>query len=285
MEFGRLSDLSAVDFRLPGPDPRSRALSGRESPGMLQVFVGLPKWTADSLHTPGLPAHKRLSSYADRYNSIELNATFHAIPEARLVATWAASVPPGFRFCPKVPRTISHPPTDWEGAARQFADVLPHFGTTLGPCFFQAPPEVGPDDLDAVFLRMAALRTPMVLELRHPAFFRQGRLIDPLFSRLVEAGVGVVVTDTPGRRDVVHRSFTTTTLMLRFLGDAEEPTSRSRLASWAQALRGETGLREVYVFVHQPDNLLLLELAGLAREAFGELCVKTEGPRQRGLFG
>ncbi|HND34221.1 MAG TPA: DUF72 domain-containing protein, partial [Myxococcota bacterium] len=148
-----------------------------------------------------------------------------------------------------------------------------------------APPEVGPEDLDAVLLRIAALRATVALEVRHPAFFRQGRLIEALFSRLAKAGIGAVVTDTPGRRDVVHRSFTSPTLILRFLGDADQPSTRERLERWGQVLREEPGLRDAYVFVHQPDNLLLPELAEQARAAMGPATAPVQGPRQRGLFG
>lgn len=280
MEFGRMATLDGVDFRLPDPDPRSRALLGRGTQGAVQVRVGQPRWTTEA----GTPP-QRLQSYSERYNSIELNVTFHAIPEPRIVAGWAATVPAGFRFCPKVPRAVSHAPTGWEEAAQRFAALLPHFGNSLGPCFFQAPPEVGPEDVEAILVRIRALGAKVALEVRHPAFFRAGRLVEGLFSRLGEAGVGAVVTDTPGRRDVVHRSFTSPTLILRFQGHAGEPSTRSRLEAWARLLREEPGLRDVYLFVHQPDNLLMEELADQAREALGEAFVAPEGPRQRGLFG
>ncbi len=280
MEFGRVATLDGVDFHLPGPDPRSRALLAGRRPGPLQVRVGQPRWTSEGATPP-----QRLGDYAERYTCIELNVTFHTIPEPRIVAGWAAAVPAGFRFCPKVPRAVSHAPTGWEEAAQRFAALLPHFGNTLGPCFFQAPPEVGPEDLEAVLVRMRALPAQVALEVRHPAFFRAGRLGEGLFSRLAEAGIGVVVTDTPGRRDVVHRSFTSPTLILRFGGHAGEPSTRSRLEAWATLFQEEPGLQEVYLFVHQPDNLRMEELAEHAQVAMGAAFVPPKGPRQRGLFG
>jgi uncharacterized protein YecE (DUF72 family) len=285
MEFGRHDDASAVDFTLPDPDPRSVDLLARHGPCAPRVRFGMPRWTG-GLDQRGT-SHERLSAYAEHFPAIELNVSFHAVPEARVVAGWASAVPASFRFCPKVPRTVSHEPGAWRADAGRFAEVLPHFGDRLGPCFFQAPPEVGPSDEAELFARLGSVPTACALEVRHPAFFRGGVLADRLFGRLAAAGVGTVVTDTPGRRDVVHGTLTSPTLFLRFMADAAHPTTGPRLAAWAERVRwwGERGLRDVYVFVHHPDNLRLPELVALVRAAFGDLCVATEPPRQRGLFG
>ncbi|HKE80009.1 MAG TPA: DUF72 domain-containing protein [Solirubrobacteraceae bacterium] len=48
-----------------------------------------------------------LSYYAERLPAVELNGTFYRQPAVSTLERWAASVPDGFRFAVKAPRTIS----------------------------------------------------------------------------------------------------------------------------------------------------------------------------------
>jgi uncharacterized protein YecE (DUF72 family) len=48
-----------------------------------------------------------LSFYARRLPTVEVNGSFYRLPAEKTLETWAATVPDGFRFAFKVPRTIS----------------------------------------------------------------------------------------------------------------------------------------------------------------------------------
>ena len=48
-----------------------------------------------------------LGLYADRLPTVEVNGSFYRLPAAKTLETWARTVPDGFRFAFKVPRTIS----------------------------------------------------------------------------------------------------------------------------------------------------------------------------------
>ena len=48
-----------------------------------------------------------LRLYADRLPTVEVNGSFYRLPAAKTLETWARTVPDGFRFAFKVPRTIS----------------------------------------------------------------------------------------------------------------------------------------------------------------------------------
>jgi len=48
-----------------------------------------------------------LGLYADRLPTVEVNGSFYRLPAAKTLETWAQTVPDGFRFAFKVPRTIS----------------------------------------------------------------------------------------------------------------------------------------------------------------------------------
>jgi uncharacterized protein YecE (DUF72 family) len=48
-----------------------------------------------------------LALYAERLPTVEVNGSFYRLPAAATFETWARTVPDGFRFAVKVPRTIS----------------------------------------------------------------------------------------------------------------------------------------------------------------------------------
>ena len=290
MDFGRRDDDRGIDPRLPDPDPNAAAwLGGR--PDALRVWIGCPGWNAglDALWPAGLPARGRLAHYATAFSTVELNATFHAVPSAATVAAWAAGVPAGFRFGVKLPRAVTHEPTGWEAAATATAAALAGFGATAGPRFFQAPPGVSPGQLPALLARIDALGGAVdALELRHPGWFVGGRLRADLAEAMAARGVAPCLSDTPDRRDVVHGSFVGRRLVLRFLGIPGSPTNRARLEAWAARARwaAARGLEELWLFVHSPDNVGLLELAADAAAVFGDAVVPPPGRvAQPRLFG
>lgn len=55
----------------------------------------------------GLSAADRLPFYAERFDWVELNSSFYAIPERKTVKRWADVTPSGFRFDVKVHKALS----------------------------------------------------------------------------------------------------------------------------------------------------------------------------------
>ena len=49
-----------------------------------------------------------LSLYATHFDTVEVDATYYAVPDARVVSGWNVKVPEGFTLCAKFPRTIVH---------------------------------------------------------------------------------------------------------------------------------------------------------------------------------
>ena len=77
----------------------------------MSLLVGASGFSFTSWKPGFYPAGMRsadfLSFYAERLSTVELNGTFYRQPEAATFERWAASVPDGFRFAVKAPRTIS----------------------------------------------------------------------------------------------------------------------------------------------------------------------------------
>jgi uncharacterized protein YecE (DUF72 family) len=73
--------------------------------------VGTSSWAdpgfVEEWYPPGMPARDRLPWYAERFDTVELNSSFYAIPERPTVARWVQVTPGGFAFNVKVHRLLS----------------------------------------------------------------------------------------------------------------------------------------------------------------------------------
>ncbi|WP_024869340.1 DUF72 domain-containing protein [Pseudoxanthomonas suwonensis] len=117
-----------------------------------------------------------LARYATRFDVAEINSSFYRPHQAKTYARWAASVPRGFRFSVKLPRTISHE-LALRGAGPaldQFLDEAAGLGRKLGGFLLQLPPGLAFEPrVVATFLAMFRRRTaaPLAVEPRHASWF------------------------------------------------------------------------------------------------------------------
>lgn len=303
MEFGKLPDISHVDFSLP-PDPpgmleKLRRYNSSDDAAALYIGCtgwGMPEWVG-SIYPAGAKTKDFLRHYGRQFNTIELNTTHYRIPSPEMIAKWRSETPDDFRFCPKVPQIISHS-ADLGisgGALMQFCEVIAQLEDRLGCCFLQLPPYFGPEKIAVIsrFLNHFPNHIPLAVELRHPGWFSDQEAATILFERMNREGIATVITDVAGRRDVLHMRLTTPVVLIRFVGNALHPTDYSRCDEWVGRLKHwyDNGLREVYFFTHEPDNMLAPQLAQyLWQQAISRLQVQTRGPNwqdntQLSLFG
>jgi len=281
MDFGKLTSVDQINFQLPPEPPQNAAILASapqiQSPTLyvgptgynMKAWVG--KW-----YPVGAKEKDFLTHYAAQFSTIEFNTTHYRMPDAASVARWRAAVPPDFRFCPKVPQSISHARdlglTGPEPAI--FAQALAGLGDALGRSFLQLPPHFGPRDLPilARFLEVFAPQTPLSVEVRHPDFFQHAEAGAALFDLLTHHGAAAVITDVSGRRDVCHLRLTQGQTLIRFVGNGLHPSDYTRIKDWAERLRlwFEQGLQTAYFFTHEPDNLLTPELAAYCIETFSK---------------
>ncbi|MEM0998501.1 MAG: DUF72 domain-containing protein [Bacteroidota bacterium] len=266
MKFGKLLDLNGVDWALPADHPRTGsvlAASPRPATQPLRIYLGATGWSnkewVGTWYPKGTKAANYLNHYSRQFNTIEFNTTHYRIPSADLVARWYAGAQSGFRFCPKVPQQISHRARlQAEDATIRFVEVLRGLGEKLGPIFLQLPDYHGPEQAQLVldFLRDWPADLGLYFEFRHPDWFNGSHPgAQRVFDALEAAGQGMVVTDVGGRRDVLHMELTNSILVLRFVGNGLHPSDYTRTDEWVERLQewNEAGLREAYLFLHQPE--------------------------------
>src|SRR5207249_4375051 len=100
-----------------------------------------------SFYPEDLPAAKMLSFYAERFNTTEVNYTFHRIPELKTIANWCQLTPETFRFTLKAPQKVTHFARlrDCGDTVDYFYDVVSGLHSRLGPVLFQLPPNLKKD--------------------------------------------------------------------------------------------------------------------------------------------
>ena len=149
MEFGRLPSVDHIDFRMPDePSWNERALASaraaRPSPGLvgLDLRMGMASWSDPGLvQRLGGTRASALSVHARAMPANELNTTFYGYSKERL-ESWRDAVPEGFRFCPKLPRSITHDLmlVDAEGEMGRFVEATEALGAARGLTWFALPP-------------------------------------------------------------------------------------------------------------------------------------------------
>lgn len=117
------------------------------------IVVGTSSWADPGFvkqwYPPGMPAGERLPWYARRFEAVELNSSFYAVPERSTVRRWAEVTPDGFTFDVKLHRLLSRhsagldslPPDLRDGAqttARGRVDLTPELERTLTQAALEA---------------------------------------------------------------------------------------------------------------------------------------------------
>ena len=76
-----------------------------------RIIVGTSSWAdpgfVEEWYPPGMAAKDRLSWYAERFETVEVNSSFYAIPEQGTVARWVEVTPGDFVFDYKLHKALS----------------------------------------------------------------------------------------------------------------------------------------------------------------------------------
>lgn len=139
--------------------------------------VGTAGWAIPAALRDAFPAEgSTLQRYAARFDTAEINSSFHRPHRRSTYERWATSVPDGFRFAVKLPKSITHERRLVDAAVpiARFAEEVDGLGAKRGPVLVQLPPSLV-FDADVVGAFLALLRTALtgavVCEPRHPSWF------------------------------------------------------------------------------------------------------------------
>jgi uncharacterized protein YecE (DUF72 family) len=143
-----------------------------------RIHIGTSGWHYDdwtgSFYPGDLSAAGRLSYYALRFDTVEINNTFYRLPDEETLRAWRETAPQGFVFAVKASRYITHMKklTDPEGTLPSFLERVELLGDRLGPLLFQLPPHwrANPGRL-AAFLEVLSTGHRCAFEFRDPSWY------------------------------------------------------------------------------------------------------------------
>ena len=149
-----------------------------------------PGWIGE-IYPPRTPSKDFLRVYSHHFPAVEGNTTFYAIPDRVTIDRWIAQTPPGFKFCLKFPRAITHNGLlgPYILPAQAFIAQMQELGDKLGVMFMQLPPNYAPEKFSDLTVFLTALSqhdVSIALEVRHLDWFKsphQQRLNELLTDR------------------------------------------------------------------------------------------------------
>ena len=155
------------------------------------------QWVGD-LFPPKSKSTDFLNLYSRRFTCVEGNTTFYSIPDRATVDRWKSETPTGFKFCPKLPKSLTHGGllTPSLAASLQFLELMQRLDDRLGVLFAQLPPRYSPanfNDLET-FLR-GWTGAKLALEVRHSQWFEEPHRTQ-LNDLLKELSIGRVLLDS-----------------------------------------------------------------------------------------
>lgn len=259
MKFGGVANPESIDFTLPPDHEGTLALLSRgEGLQKPRIYVGCAKWNRSDLKGFYPRGTKdELTHYATQFNSIELNATFYNFYSKEQYAAWAQKTPDHFRFFPKVNQMISHMKrlNDVDRYTEEFCESLIGLEEKLGMVFLQLHNNFGPKNWDRLerFLNGFPKEIPLAVEVRHTDWLNQEDVANRFYQLLESKRISNIITDTAGRRDLLHMRLTTPQVFIRYVG-ANHESDYTRLDDWLQRIKAWVatgGLTDIYFFVHQ----------------------------------
>ena len=166
----------------------------------MSTRIGTSGWSYDHwenvVYRPGLPARDRLAAYVERFDTVELNASFYHWPRETTFALWRRRLPAGFQLSVKAPRGLTHAkklydPGVWiDRISRGWHEL----GDRRAVLVVQLPPAMPRDDarLD-YFLAALPEWIRVAVEFRHPSWH-----VDEVFGLLERHGAAYVVMSGAG---------------------------------------------------------------------------------------
>ena len=189
-----------------------------------------------------------LAYYVERFSTVEINASFYRMPNAKTVAGWGAAAPDGFTYVLKAPQRITHF-LRLRGVAEPlsyFCDAARTLGDKLGPLLFQLPPNFkkAPDRL-AETLASLPDGFRAAFEFRHASWFDE-----EVYAVLRARNAALCIADTEEGATPATATADFGYLRLRAVEYTDDALRR-----WIETIDTVgAGWRDAYVFFKHEDT-------------------------------
>jgi uncharacterized protein YecE (DUF72 family) len=220
---------------------------------MKPVWIGCSGWNYDDwrggFYPQAEPRRRWLELYAERFDTVEVNATFYRLPKRDAVEAWVQHTPERFRFAVKASRYLTHIKRFRdvrEGIERFYEPLGPMIEVgRLGPVLWQLPENFHRDDARLADWLGALPPGLHTIEFRHPSWFDSA-----VFDELRGHDVALTVGDHP-KRPFQTRDATAAWRYVRFHYGSRGRGGNylaTELDLWARRIAAWRRTREVYAY-------------------------------------
>ena len=168
--------------------------------------LGASSWSCKDWVGPfyetGTPPNEFIRAYARKFNTVEIDATFYAVPREATVKGWRERTPEEFLFSAKAPQVITHEKqvSDCDRELTHFLKVMSILGDRLGPILLQFPYFSRKSGMtETAFLdRLASFLPSLSSERQWAVEVRNKTWLGPaLLDTLASNGVALALIDHP----------------------------------------------------------------------------------------
>ncbi|MAW65392.1 MAG: hypothetical protein CMD18_04260 [Flavobacteriales bacterium] len=262
MKYGFLSDISDVDFSIPSIPDFTKTKYPQKNNTPLHFYIGTSVWSDKDFkghfYPKNTPQKNFLLEYAKQFNTVEVNSTRYGTPKLSTLDKWKNSVPDSFKFSFKMPQIISIRKDllykDVLSRLDDFLVSMDTMGQKAGTTFILLQNSFGSERLEELdkFLGYLPKEQSFAVEIRNPIFNQSYELYEVLNKH----NIANVITDTAGKREVVHTSVSNDTAFIRFVGNGIQEIDYHRINLWIEQIKEwvSCGVTNFYCLHHQPNE-------------------------------
>ncbi len=249
-----------------------------------KTHLGLPTWESamlrGTLYDHRCPIEEFLTHYVSQFDGVELHQTFTDLPydsDMKALREIVEGVNPDFRFCPMIPRRVSHefPLGDNYHDMREFLAAVGHLGPHLGPIVLRLPETLQPESWQTVvrFAKRCPKDKRFVVHLTHAEWFKKPEFVFLLAQGLKDTPMNILIEDDLTLDVPFHKIVHGDHVMIRFKAVSRAEIDDQRLAMWVYRL-GEfkgMGIKNSYFFLYEEEEMCLDILRRMANSMGGDV--------------
>ena len=219
----------------------------------MQIHVGTSgygykEWKGN-FYPEKISPKEMLHFYAGRLDAVEINYTFHHMPTAGVVESWAQQVPDGFAFALKAPQVITHLKQlrNVGGETDYFFRMLSLLGGKQGPVLFEFAQSFHAKNRPVLeeFLDLIPRKVRCAFEFRSPTWLAAG-----IAELLRKKGHSLCVADSdehPAEAIIATASW-------GYLRLRRSAYSEADLGQWLERIRAQPWERVFVFFKHEEEE-------------------------------
>jgi len=251
-----------------------------------QIRLGTETWESalykGTLYDHQAPIDEFLRAYAAQYDTVEYHASFQDVPskrEMRELRVEVSDVNPDFKFCPLVPRRISHefPLGENKFDLQEFIEAIRELGPHLGPCILRLPETLSPLQMKSLdrFYKNWPEDLALAIHFTHLDWVKKESFLNLVARDLEGTNMSILLEDRIEAPLNFGRLLSSSHLVVRFFGRPNLNQDEQRLAMWVFKLgeyRGY-GIKQSHFILYEQEEMCLKILQKMANSIGGNVRV------------